>query len=401
MRQDLLVTLNAGSSSIKFGIFAVAGGTVQRAASGQVEGLLTRAVLQARKAGDEPPRTVALQPEGASTHVRAMAAILDWIAAEFPGAHVVAAGHRIVHGGPSHAAPALIDDRLLADLRRLVPLAPLHQPHNLAGVEAARDAFPGTPQVACFDTAFHRGHAFEVDAFAIPRSFYDDGVRRYGFHGLSYEYVSRKLRDVAPIDAVGAVVIAHLGNGASLCAVKDGVSVASTMGFTALDGLVMGTRCGQIDPGVLLYLMSEKGMDAAGLTRLLYTESGLKGLSGLSADMRELLASDSVQALEAVACFVSRICREVASLAAVMQGIDAIVFTGGIGENAAAIRAAVLRRLAWLGVVLDDEANAERRPLISAAASSIRAFVVPTDEEHMIAEHTARVAGVCEAARAA
>jgi acetate kinase len=401
MRRDLLVTLNAGSSSIKFGIFELSDGAVERVASGQVQGLLTTATLQAGIVGTGTSPPVPLKPEGPSTHVLAMAAVLDWIADAFPGAHVVAVGHRIVHGGPSHAAPAPIDERLLADLRRLVPLAPLHQPHNLAGVEAARQAFPGTPQVACFDTAFHRGHAFEVDAFAIPRAFYDDGVRRYGFHGLSYEYVSRRLREIAPVEAVASVVIAHLGNGASLCAVKDGVSVASTMGFTALDGLVMGTRCGQIDPGVLLYLMSEKGMDAAALTRLLYTESGLKGLSGLSADMRELLSSAAPQAREAIACFVSRICREVASMAAVMQGLDAIVFTGGIGENSPAIRTDVLRRLAWMGVTLDERANDERRALISAPKSSVRAFVVPTDEERMIAEHTVKVAGVLGADRAA
>ncbi len=271
-----------------------------------------------------------------------------------------------MHGGPDLAEPMLIDSRDRCKLKRLIPLAPLHQPHNLAGIEAAMKAFPSTPQVACFDTAFHRSHPFVDDTFALPRSYYDEGVRRYGFHGLSYEYITRQLRKIAPQIAREDVIIAHLGNGASMCAIRDGRSIASTMGFTALDGLPMGTRCGQLDPGVVLYLMAEKKMSADEISDLLYKNSGLKGMSGISQDMRELEASDSPAARDAIAYFVSRIRRELAGLAATVDGVEGIVFTGGIGEHSWRVREAVLNGMDWMGVELDSEANRANAQIISA-----------------------------------
>jgi acetate kinase len=397
----MVLTLNAGSSSVKFALFDAVLDDAPALAAGQIDGLGSQAGFTARHFESGQQESYPLQPAGPADHVRAVNAILDWIERRLAGRSVAAIGHRVVHGGPHHAAPALIDDRLVDDLQALTPLAPLHQPHNLEGVAAARAAFPAAPQVACFDTAFHRGHPFVTDAFAIPRHYYHDGVRRYGFHGLSYEYVSGRLRQIAPQQAAGRVIIAHLGNGASLCAARDGRSIASTMGFTAVDGLPMGTRCGQIDPGVLLYLMAEKGMDLPALTDLLYNQSGLKGLSGLSSDMRELQASDRPEARETIDYFILRICRKMGSLAAALEGLDAVVFTGGIGENAAAIRKGVLDRLRWLGVTLDDAANARGDTAITTAASRVHAFVVKTDEERMIARHTRDVAGLADRSRAA
>jgi acetate kinase len=401
MASDLILTLNAGSSSVKFALFDVNHSDMPMIASGQVEGLPDHPRLQARLVGASSPTQRDLAGGGEANHAMALQAILGWVGDHLVGSRIMAVGHRVVHGGPDHRSPALVDERLLEDLRKLVPLAPLHQPHNLSGVEAARRAFPHAPQVACFDTAFHRGHAFAVDSFALPRELYESGVRRYGFHGLSYEYVARRIRDLAPVEATGNVIVAHLGNGASLCALRDGKSVGTSMGFTALDGLIMGTRCGQIDPGVLLYLLTERGLDAAALSDLLYHRSGLKGLSGLSGDMRELEASGSPAARDAIDCFVLRICREVASLAAVLQGMDMIVFTGGIGENSAAIRREVLQRLGWMGVTLSDAANERGETTISAVSSPVRALVVRTSEERMIAEHTLRTAGLRTAGRAA
>jgi acetate kinase len=298
-----------------------------------------------------------------------------------------------VHGGPDYAEPVLIDDEILTRLRSFVPLAPLHQPHNIAGVEAAIKAFPSTPQVACFDTAFHRSHPFVNDTFALPRSYYDEGVRRYGFHGISYEYISRRLKLVAPRIAGGEVIVAHLGNGASICAMKNGRSIASTMAFTPLDGLPMGTRCGQLDPGVLLYLMAEKKMSADDISDLLYKNSGLKGMSGLSQDMRELEASDSQAARDAIDYFVARVRREIGGLAAALEGADAVVFTGGIGEHAWRVREAVLTGMEWMGVQLDRQANRASAEIISAQTSPTIVYVIPTDEERMIAEHTIRLTG--------
>jgi acetate kinase len=388
---SLILTLNAGSSSLKFSVFDAGDLPAGALAAGQVEALTTTPRLKARQrtAGGDLVHDRALT--SAVTHAEAVRALLRWMFDAYPQSRLKAIGHRVVHGGIQYASPVIVDDTVLVSLRRLERLAPLHQPHNLAGIEAAREAFPSASQVACFDTAFHRGHPFVSDAFAIPRSLYDEGVRRYGFHGLSYEFVVRQLREVAPADARGNVVIAHLGNGASMCAVRNGVSLASTMGFTALDGLPMGTRCGQLDPGVLLYLMTERGMSAGDLTELLYKQSGLKGLSGVSSDMRDLERSEDPRARDAIAYFVARIRHELGGLAVQLGGLDAIVFTAGIGENSARLREAVLQDLDWLGIELDRAANVSGGPLISTQESPVRAYVLRTDEERMIAEHTLAV----------
>ena len=301
---------------------------------------------------------------------------------------LIAVGHRVVHGGPQYDRPVVVDHAVLASLQRYVPLAPLHQPNNLAPIQTLLARRPELVQVACFDTAFHRGHSKVADHFAIPESFYAEGVRRYGFHGLSYEYVASRLRDIAPAAANGRVIVAHLGSGASMCALDNGRSVESTMGFTALDGLPMGTRPGQIDPGVILYLITEKGMSSAALETLLYRESGLKGMSGISNDMRELERSEAPGAALAIDYFVYRIGLSAGMLAAALGGLDAFVFTAGIGENSANIRARVAEKLSWLGVAFDPRANAERKSLISKPESRVGLYVVPTDEELMIARHT-------------
>jgi len=369
---DVLLVLNAGSSSVKFSAFRVGGAArLDLAFDGQVESI------------DASPR--------AHDHEAAIAKIEDAIGERLAGATVVGVGHRIVHGGLRYDRPVRIDPTVLSQLEALVPLAPLHQPHGLAGIRAFAAHRPGLPQVACFDTAFHRTQPAVAQAFALPRDLGDSQLRRYGFHGLSYEYVTSVLPTLAPEAQHGRVVIAHLGNGASLCAVRDGRSVATTMGLTALDGLVMGTRCGAIDPGVLLYLMDEHGMDARALENLLYLRSGLLGVSGVSSDMRALLASDDPHAREAVDLFVYRIGRELGSMAAALGGLDALIFTGGIGENAAPIRARVCRDAAWLGVALDEAANARGGPRLSSGDSRVSAFVVATDENRMIARHTASV----------
>jgi acetate kinase len=298
----------------------------------------------------------------------------------------MAVGHRVVHGGPDFDRPALIDHGLVSRLERYATLAPLHQPHNLAPIKSLLTNFPSLPQVACFDTAFHRGHAGVADQYAIPWQLYEEGVRRYGFHGLSYEYIAKTLPKVAP--EADRVIVAHLGSGASMCALKGGHSVESTMGFTALDGLPMGTRPGQIDPGVVLYLMSEKGMAPGRVQDFLYRDCGLKGLSGVSNDMRELLESRDPRAAFAIDYFTYRVGLCAGMLAAALQGIDAFVFTAGIGENSSAIRARVAEKLAWLGVVIDPAENAKNAVKISQAGSRIPVYVIPTDEERMIAEHT-------------
>jgi acetate kinase len=321
-------------------------------------------------------------------HERALAAALDRCRADLAGNRVVAVGHRVVHGGVEFAAPVRIDDTVLAKLESLVPLAPLHQPHNLAAVRAVLRLAPQLPQVACFDTAFHRTQPEVAQRFGLPRRFTDEGVRRYGFHGLSYEYVASVLPRHDGRAAAGRTVVAHLGNGASLCALLGGKSVATTMSFTPVDGLVMGTRCGALDPGVMLYLADRHGMDARALEHLIYHESGLLGVSGVSGDMRALLASADPRPAEAVELFVYRIGREIGSLAAALGGLDALVFTGGIGENAAAVRARVCRAARWLGVELDETANEAGGPRISSPGSRTTAWVIPTNEEWMIADHT-------------
>jgi acetate kinase len=392
---SVILTLNAGSSSLKFAAFRLAnGGEPSLLASGQIEGIGATAKGSVKTASGETAELSFDRSHARVDHAAAMGAILGWLKKAGYDSSVAAVGHRIVHGGPDFAEPVRIDDATLAKLKALIPLAPLHQPHNVAGVEAAMKAFPSTPQVACFDTAFHRNHPSVNDTYALPRSYYDEGIRRYGFHGLSYEFITRKLRKIAPQVAREDVIIAHLGNGASMCAVHDGRAVATTMGFTALDGLAMGTRCGQIDPGVILYLMSEKKMSADAISDLLWKNSGLKGMSGLSQDMRELEASDTPAAREAIAYFVSRIRRELASLAAAVNGAEAIVFTAGIGEHSWKVREAALKDMEWMGVHFDTEANRANAQIISAKNSPTIVFVIPTNEELMIAEHTVTTAGV-------
>jgi acetate kinase len=296
-----------------------------------------------------------------------------------------------VHGGPVYAEPVLLDDAVLARLKSFAPLAPLHQPYNLAGIEAAREAFPGAAQIACFDTAFHRRHTFIADTYALPRAYYDEGVRRYGFHGLSYEFIHRILRHEEPVLARGKVIVAHLGNGASLCAINAGKSVGSTMGFTALDGLPMGTRCGQLDPGVVLYLMAEKKMSAEQITDLLYKNSGLKGMSGISNDVRELEVSGEQSARDALDYFVSRVRRNIGGLSAELGGLDCLVLTGGIGENAVEIRRKILENMEWFGIQIDFDANARNERIISEKGSPTVVLILKTDEERMIAAHTAEL----------
>ncbi|MGH8722954.1 MAG: acetate/propionate family kinase, partial [Burkholderiales bacterium] len=315
----------------------------------------------------------------------------EWLREQLGDTRLAGVGHRVVHGGVDFAAPVRIDAAVLGRLEKLCPLAPLHQPHNLAGIRAVAATQPDLPQVACFDTAFHRAHPELADWFALPRRFYDDGIRRYGFHGLSYEYIARTLPAVAPELADARVVVAHLGSGASMCAMQAGRSIDSTMGFTALDGLPMGTRCGALDPGVVLHLLRAYGMDADAIEAMLYHDCGLKGVSGISNDMRDLLASDDPRAAQAIDLFVWRIGRELGALSAVLDGLDALVFTAGIGERSPAIREKVCARAGWLGVALDEAANRAGGPRISAPASKVAVFAIPTDEEQMIARHTLAV----------
>lgn len=364
---DCLLTLNAGSSSIKFALFARGGDLAAPLAAGQVEGLGV----------------------GGMGHDEALQQILQRVA----GSRIVAVGHRVVHGGTGFEGPVPIDDATLAAIAVLQPLAPLHQPHNLAGIRAALAAFPGVPQVACFDTAFHRTMPELNQRFALPRSLHEAGVRRYGFHGLSYESITRQLQAEAPALAAGRVVIAHLGNGASMCAVAGGRSVATTMSFSPLDGLPMGTRCGRLDAAVVLHLLSQ-GLQPEAITRLLTRESGLLGLSGLSSDMRTLEASPEPDAKLAIDYFVEHVLRELAALAAAMRGLDGLVFTGGIGENARGLRARVVEGAAWLGMQLDPEANARAPGRISAEGSAVEVRVMRTNEEAVIAAHTARLAAL-------
>ncbi len=391
---DVLLTLNAGSSSVKFAVFLVCEPQMEMVASGQIEGLGATAHFKLHPRRGQSGDTSVAAGHPLTDHTAAVGAILSWLEQEHGDARVAAVGHRVVHGGVELLQPAIVDAEILAVLRRLVPLAPLHQPHNISGILAATAAFPDALQVACFDTAFHRSHPFTADAFALPRRYYDEGVRRYGFHGLSYEFISERLRALFPQVAAGRVIVAHLGNGASLCGMHDGKSIDSTMGFTALDGLPMGTRCGQLDPGVVLYLISQRGMDANSVSDLLYKESGLKGLSGISQDMRQLEADGSQASLDAIAYFVARIRREIGGLAASLGGVDAIVFTGGIGENSRRVRAAVLSELSWIGADLDRHANDAGAQVISTPKSKVVALVMKTDEERMIAQHTAEAARV-------
>ncbi|MGY4625640.1 acetate/propionate family kinase [Bradyrhizobium sp. USDA 4486] len=385
---DSILVVNAGSSSVKFQVFAAEGeGTLRRLIKGQVDGIGSRPRLRASDAGGDPMADRAYPIEAVADVPAAMEIAGEWLRNEVR-IQPLAVGHRVVHGGPDYERPVLVDHGVVARLERFVALAPLHQPHNLAPIRSILANFPAVLQVACFDTAFHRTHGLLADHYAIPHQLHTEGVRRYGFHGLSYEYISRTLPQIAPDIAKRRVIVAHLGSGASMCAMKGGSSVESTMGFTALDGLPMGTRPGQLDPGVVLYLISEKGMTVSKVQDFLYRDCGLKGLSGLSNDMRELEASPDPQAKLAVDYFVYRIGLNAGMLAAALQGLDAFVFTAGIGENSSGIRARVAEQLGWLGVALDAAENARHARLISTATSRIPVYVVPTDEELMIAQHT-------------
>ena len=385
---DAIAVLNAGSSSLKFSLFGIAADGVALLMRGQVEGLTTQARFAARDARSVTIATHSWPDEHRPDHAEAARYLLAFVRDRAADHVLVAVGHRVVHGGPSFAHPALIDDATLAELERLVPLAPLHQPHNLAPMRALAADAPQLPQVACFDTAFHRTQSRLARSFALPSSITDGGVQRYGFHGLSYEYIASALPGVDTKAASGRTVVAHLGNGASMCAMSGGASVATTMGFTAIDGLMMGTRPGALDPGVILHLIDAHGMDPRAIERLLYHESGLLGVSGVSSDMRTLLASNDRNAAFAIELFCYRASRELGSLVAALGGIDALVFTGGIGEHAAPVRAAIIRDAAWLGLELDDAANRSHSPRITTAASTVAAYVLPTDEELMIARHT-------------
>jgi len=385
-----VLVLNAGSSSLKFALFPIEPSLADAPVlSGQIEGIGASAELRAKSAdGERFHEAVTTSGGHSNQHREAFDHLFGWLSAHNPQLEIIAAGHRVVHGGELYSAPVLLTPSVLAELDAFVPLAPLHQPHNLRGVRAVAALMPSIPQVGCFDTAFHRTQPAVAQAFALPRAITAEGVKRYGFHGLSYDYVARQLPEVVGDKARGAVVIAHLGNGASMCALRDGASVASTMGFTAVEGLMMGTRTGSLDPGVLLYLMEQKGMDVKALTNLLYKESGLLGVSGISQDMRTLLASDAAEAKEAVDLFCYRIARELGSLAAAAGGLDALVFTGGIGEHAAQVRQKVAEMSAWLGIRIDTQANADHASRIDAADSTVAVAVIPTNEEGMIARYT-------------
>jgi acetate kinase len=389
-----VLTLNAGSSSLKVSLYPAVGD--EPLAVGLVDRIGTEGTIRLKTAdGTVLPREDASAPH-LTDHASAVAAVIAAFRAEWPTLELAACGHRVVHGGVKHAAPVVVDDGVLAELAALSPFAPLHQPHNLAGIAAARAAFPGVAQIACFDTAFHRNHPWVNDTFALPRSLYEEGVRRYGFHGLSYDYVTGALAGMAPHLAEGKVVIAHLGNGASMCALQNGRSVASTMGFSALDGLPMGTRCGQLDAGVLLYLMDQKGFDAAAISDLLYKQSGLLGLSGLSNDMRTLEAASTPEAAEAIDYFVFRCQREVGAMAAALGGIDALIFCGGIGENSRLIRARICERLGWMGIEIDHAKNAANARVISSDLARTTVLVLPTNEELVIARAARAAVGLNE-----
>jgi len=398
---NAILTLNAGSSSIKFALFKC-GNTIpqQPELVGQIDGIGASGGLPAHiKAGDADGRTLAdvdltLAGPAEAQHKAALSFLVDWLHQHEAGWRISGVGHRVVHGAQKFSQPIILDTAIVETLRGFIPLAPLHQPHNLAGIDAMSAALPGIPQVACFDTAFHRSQPEVAQLFALPRAITAQGVRRYGFHGLSYEFIAEVLpQHIDTKRARGRVIVAHLGNGASMCAMKNLKSQASTMGFTAVDGLMMGTRTGNLDPGVLLYLMDYQQMNAKALTRLLYKESGLLGVSGISQDMRVLLDSAAPEAREAVDLFCYRIVREIGSLVAALGGLDALVFTGGIGEHGAPVRDQVCAQLGWLGLTLNPAANAANASIISATDSQIDVCVIPTNEEWIIARHTAEFIG--------
>jgi acetate kinase len=385
-----ILVLNGGSSSLKFSLFEQRTGPMELAVRGQAEQLLTTPHFVAR---DKAGHTLVEHrwAQAKLDHEQATEFLLQWLANHRAGEKLTAAGHRVVHGGQRFVESILVDQQVIDDLEKLIPLAPLHQPHNVSAIKALAKLAPSLPQVCCFDTAFHRRMPALAQAFALPRQFSAEGVVRYGFHGLSFEYIASILPEIDPRLAAGRVIVAHLGNGASLCAMRNGMSVATTMSFTPLDGLVMGSRCGSLDPGVVLYLLQSQKMQPAELQQMLYEKSGLLGISQISSDMRTLLASTDPRAREAIDLFVYRVGREIGSLAAALQGLDALVFTGGIGENAAPIRAAICRSAAWLGIQLDDAANNQSMQKISTPDTPASAWIIPTNEELVIARHTASI----------
>lgn len=383
-----LLTLNAGSSSLKFALFEASGATSQMIASGQLEGMGSAPHFVFRSADGDVLQDCHPSSDEAGDHASVLDHVLSVLSDFLPDARLCAIGHRVVHGGSKYSGPVKVTPDVFTELHDFGPLAPLHQPHNLAGIAAAQAAFPHAIQVACFDTAFHRAHPWVNDTFALPRTYYDKGVRRYGFHGLSYEYVTQHISSTYPDLAAGRIAVAHLGSGASMCAIRNGQSIGSTMGFSALDGLPMGTRCGQLDPGVILYLLEHEGMTPKEVTDLLYKNSGLKGLSGLSNDMRQLEAAATPNAQQAIDYFVFRVRREIGAMAAILGGLDGVVFCGGIGENSATVRRSVCHEMEWVGLRIDDHANSVNMPVISSADSRVKILVVRTDEEAMIARHT-------------
>jgi len=385
--EPLIGVLNAGSSSLKFSFYE----GERRILAGQAEGFGARPSASATGPDGDALAPPDLAQAGETSE--ALPTVLRWAEEKLGGRRLAALGHRVVHGGMHHSQPVLVTPQLLAELEGLVPLAPLHEPHNLAPIKAALALDPDLPQVACFDTAYHRTAPEVEQAFALPYSLHQEGLRRYGFHGLSYEYIVSALPEVAPDIAAGRIVVAHLGNGCSACAMRAGVSVATTMGFTALDGLPMGTRCGELDPGVVLHLIQQKGMAAEELVDLLYRRSGMLGLSGISSDFRELLADDKPRARFAVEVFCYRVARHIASLAAALGGLDGIVFTAGVGENAAPVRGAICRACTWLGVELDEAANRQHAPRITTQSSRVAAYIIKTNENLVIARHTRALMG--------
>ena len=384
-----VLVLNAGSSSLKFGLYQRAEqDSLALVAKGQVEGIRTRPRFRAR---DAAGGVLADQDLGAEVRDGASALdwLAEWLASRFEHESLAAVGHRVVHGGQRYTLPTLVTPEIVQELKELSPLAPLHQPFNLAAIEAVFERMPEIPQVACFDTAFHRGHSAVADLIPLPEDLRAGGLQKYGFHGLSYEYIASVLPDVAPEIAAGRVLVAHLGSGASICAIKDGKSVDSTLGFTALDGLCMGSRPGALDPGVVLYLFQELGLSANEVEDILYRDSGLRGISGISNDMRALLGSDDPAARLAIDYFVYRAAKEIGALTAVLGGLDGLVFTAGIGENSAEIRRRICAASEWLGIRLDAEANEAHGPGITTDDAGVSAWVIPTNEELMIARHTA------------
>ena len=392
---DLILTLNAGSSSVKFALFEAGESEPELVARGQVEGIGTAPHFVAKDATGSLLAESYWEPVGGGEgHTVAFRQIRRWLSEAIEGERLLAVGHRVAHGGEQHAQPVIIDEQVVSELTRLIPLVPLHQPHNLASIRAVAKSHPELPQVACFDTAFHRQRPAVSDRFALPYDLYEKGIRRYGFHGISYEYIVSRLEKIVPDLSRGRVVVAHLGSGCSMCAIRRGKSVETTMSFSALDGLPMGTRCGTLDPGVLLYLMRQDRFGVEALEDLLYKRSGLIGISGVSNDMRALQESDEPRAQEAIDYFLYRVGQSLGALAASLGGLDGLIFTAGIGENDAATRARVCQDAAWLGIEIDPKANERRDLKISVGDSTPSVWVIPTDEERMIAMHTFRLVGV-------